>query len=330
MKQIIFLISLFSTVCNAQIKQAEFDKTMGLMGSNNKAKALTTIESLEKKFPTDAKVFVLRGYYEIKDGNPNGALMNFSNAIKANPKYAFAYDARAQVFSKKGMLDKAILDANEAIEIEPKNIGFLKNRVGFYFHNKQYQEALDDVKAKIKLEPNNIYNYYDAADFTKDLDKNAVADFYFDQAYANKSIPKYLTDIQFASFLLKYGRFEEAKTKYETALVNNEKDFTDSNFHESAIVFYKTKNYDKAIIYFNKAIALNPNNVEYYNNLSSVYLTLKDWQKLIETAQKALNANDNSPIANMYMAIGLNNTGNSSKALEYQARAKRLDAEQNK
>lgn len=330
MKKIILLLLMLSNTLYSQLKTADFDAAMQLLLGNDADKALSNLEILEKKFPKDAQVLFLRGYYQFRDGNNNGAMMSFSNSIKTNPKYAIAFGARAQLFSTKGMLDKAILDISEAIKLEPKNIDFIKTRATFYFDNKQFAEGLTDMKTKIKIEPNNIMNYFDAAVFAKSIDENSNADDFFTQAYVNKGIPKYVTDVLFAKFLLKYGRFEESKSKYENALATNEKDFGDEDFNDVAIVYYKLKNYDKAIAFANKAIAKMPSNVSFYLNLASTYMDLKNWQKVKETAQNALNVDANSPMANMYMAIGLKYTGNESLALEYEKKAKQLEVEQNK
>ena len=330
MKLYLFLFTFFTTVCSAQLKESDFDTTMNLIMSDDQTKSLTNIENFEKKFPTDAKVFLLRGYYQFKEGNQNAALMSFSNAIKANPKYAFAYGARAQLLATKGMLEKAIADISEAIKLEPKNVDFLNTRVGFYFKNKQYAEALVDTKTEIKLNPNSAINYFDAADLTKYIDANANADDYFTQAYANKGIPKYTTDLLYGKFLFKYGKYEDAKMKYETALASNEKEFNGEDYETAALVFYKFKEYNKSIQYFNKAIALQPNNVNYINNLCSVYIDLKDWQKVKETAEISIKNGTEDPMAHMLYAIGLKYTGYEALALEYEKKAKQLEQEQNK
>jgi tetratricopeptide (TPR) repeat protein len=330
MKKIALLLIFFSVCSFAQISKPDFEAAMQLLQGNNPEKALANLESLEKKFPTDAQVIFLRGFYQFRDGNQNGAMMSFSNAIKTNPKFAFAYGGRAQLFAAKGMLDRAISDISEAIKLEPNNADYVSTRAGFYNETKQFALGLEDMKTKIKLDPNNIMGYFDAAVFAKSMDINYKSDDFFNQAYATKGIPKFVTDVLFGKYLLKFGRFEEAKTKYEAALVTNEKDFGDEDFNDVAIVYYKLKNYDKAIAYSNKAIAMMPSNVGFYLNLASTYTDLKNWQKVKETAQSALAVDDNSAMANMYMAIGLKYTGNTSQALEYEAKAKRLDAEQNK
>ena len=56
-------------------------------------------------------------------------------------------------------------------------------------------------------------DYFDTAVFTKEADANANSDVYFEQAYANKGIQKFVTDVLFGKFFLKYGRFHEALAK---------------------------------------------------------------------------------------------------------------------
>lgn len=50
---------------------------------------------------------------------------------------------------------------------------------------------------------------------------------------------------------------------------------------------YKKKNFDKAITHYQKAIELDPNEPIYYNNLAAVYLEKKEYEKAIESCEKA-------------------------------------------
>lgn len=112
------------------------------------------------------------------------------------------------------------------------------------------------------------------------------------------------------------------------ALATNEKDFDDSDFHNVALVYYKVKNYDKSIFYFNKAIALNAYDVDYFTNFASQNMDLKNWQKVKKIAEKALTIDPNDRMANYCMAIGLKFTGNETLSLEYENKAKQLTSEQ--
>jgi tetratricopeptide (TPR) repeat protein len=327
MNKIYLLLVLISMSSLAQFKPADFDNAMKLMDGSDQQKALSNLEALEKKYPKEAQVIFLRGFYQFRDGDQNSALMNLSNAIKINPRFALAYGARAQLFSAKGMLDKSISDITIAIDIEPKNVEFYYTRARYYSKNQQNQEAINDYKTIIKLSPTHITPYYEAATLSNLM--NANGDVFFIQAYAAEGMRKFVVDFMYAKFLMNAKRFDEAKPFIEASLVD-EKEFDGDDLQLPAIIFYKTKNYQKAIEYYHKAIAKKPSDINFRCNLASVYIDLKDWQKVKETAQGALDLDPNYPLSNMYMAIGLKWTGNERLGLEYEAKAKRLDAEQNK
>lgn len=326
MKKRYLLLLLISISTWAQFKQSDFDNAMELMYGSSQQKALSNLEVLEKKYPKEAQVIFLRGFYQYRDGDQNGAMMNISNAIKTNPKFAFAYGARATLFSAKGMLDKAISDMTAAIAIEPKNTEFYYKRAEYYSKNQQLQEAVNDYKKIIQLTPVDFNAYYEAATLTSQ--KNANGDVFFKEAYSVKGIQKISVDFLYAKYLMNAKRFDEAKPAMESALVD-EKNFDGDDLQTAAIIFYKTKDYQKSAEYFQKAIAKKPGDINFRCNLASVYIDLKDWQKVKETAEGALDLDPNYPLSNMYMAIGLKWTGNERLGLEYEAKAKRLDAEQN-
>ena len=330
MKSVLFLLLFFRLAAFGQMPKAEFEAAVVTLFGNDQQKAIATLEAAEKKYPNTDKALYLRAIYQFRDGDNNAAMMSQSNAIKANPKFAAAYDGRAELFFNKGMYDKAIADESRAIELEPTNLTYLLSRIRFYHANKQYTEALSDTKTRIQLDPTAYYAYYDAADFSKKIDPNANVDVYFAQSYAVKGIPKFRTDITSGQFMLFQGKFDEARQKYEAALAVAEDQFGAEDLHNAAIVFYKTKFYDKAILYFNKALSFSPENVDYLNNLNSVYNTQQNSEMLKTIAQRTLEINPNDAWANKYMAIGLANTGQEALANEYNEKALRLAAEQTK
>jgi Tfp pilus assembly protein PilF len=330
MKLFLALLIFLTVTASAQITQPDFDNAMKLLKGNEAQKAVSNLEFLEKKFPTDAKILFLRGFYQMRDQNYNVAMMSFSNAIKANPKFTLSYVGRAHLFAEKGMLDKSISDVTTAIAIEPKNPEFYSKRAEYYSKNQQYLEAANDCKIIIQLSPTNINGYYDAAIFTKLADANANTDTFFTQAYAAKGMQKFVVDFFFAKFLLSHNRFEEAKPLIEAALSAGEKNFDGDDLNIAGIIFYKNNDLEKAEKILLKSIMLNPNNADVICNLASIYVDQKKWQKVAETADLALKADENNAMANMYMAIGLQKTGNEEMATRFQEKAKQLVAEQKK
>ncbi len=330
MKKVIVILLLFPFATFAQMPQAEFESAVAILFGNDHQKAITTLENAQKKYPNTYTTYYMQAIMQYRDGDNNGAMMSQSNAIKANPKFAEAYDARAQLFEAKGMYDKAIADETRAIALDPSNVSFLATRIRFYYLNKQYKEALEDTKSRIKLDPTARFAYYDAADFAKKLDPNANADIYFTQAYSVKGIPKHLTDMMYGRFMLFQDNFEAGREKYESAVSVGEKDFSTEDFYFLAICCYKTKRYDKAIVYYNKGIDTSPQNLDCLNGLSGVYSTQQNYEMLKTIARRTLAINPDDPWANKYMAIGLANTGQEALANEYNEKALRLQAEQTK
>lgn len=52
--------------------------------------------------------------------------------------------------------------------------------------------------------------------------------------------------------------------------------------------FYKKKDFQNALVLYDEAIALNEDEVTYYNNKAAVYFEMKDYEKCIQECEKAI------------------------------------------
>jgi tetratricopeptide (TPR) repeat protein len=57
--------------------------------------------------------------YDTK-GDHDRAIADYDEAIRVNPKFAFAFNNRGTAYKNKGDPDSAIADYNEAIRLDPK------------------------------------------------------------------------------------------------------------------------------------------------------------------------------------------------------------------
>ena len=313
---------VFSFKGIAQVTDSEFDKAMEINGGSSQIDAQKMIELLEQKYPDDGKVLFLRGMYHFRDGNSNMAMMSFTNAIKLLPKFAMAYNGRAILFEQKGLLEKSIDDFTKSIEINSVDADIYGKRADLFFQLKEFQKALVDYDKQIQLAPSGIMGYYNAANTSISLGKASEADQYFAKAYAAKGMQAFVVNALFGKFLVLQKRYPEAMEKYELALKEAESQFGDEDFNMAAIAFYKNQQFDKAIIYANKAIALQPANIDYKCNLASIYVDKKDWQQVMNASQAGLNVDPNHAMANMYMAVALTKLGRDTEAQPYLIKAK--------
>lgn len=116
---------------------------------NTLANQATPVESAkftgnEQELPKTAGTFLDRGLRYAKWGEYEGAIADFTEAIKLNPDFAAAYNNRGLAYVKKGELDKAIIDYTQAIRLSPNDVTFYMNRGIAYSwlpgHDKEAQE----------------------------------------------------------------------------------------------------------------------------------------------------------------------------------------------
>jgi tetratricopeptide (TPR) repeat protein len=81
----------------------------------------TTEEAEEDKDDPVVDVLCLKGLMHLGDQQYEKAIAAYSDAIRRDPKYSFAYLGRGDVYLAKGDLDRAALDYNHAVRLDPNN-----------------------------------------------------------------------------------------------------------------------------------------------------------------------------------------------------------------
>lgn len=328
-KSIAFVIAVFAFfIVKAQFAQAEFNCIYELTLGDNKEIADDAIKKAEIKFPNEAGVKFLRGMYQYKEGDENNSMRSYTDAIKADPKFYESYLQRAYIFEKKGLYDKAREDVTTYINTNSKNYQGYKLRSSINYRSENYQSALEDFKSLIIIKPTSVIDYMDLANTYVQLNQLQNGKNVLENAYAVPGIDIDILNIVYGQFLLKQQDFEKAKQKYNLAYIKAENKFDAADFSNFSVCAYKTMELDNAIVYALNAIKLASENIEYRCNLAAFYKDKENWNKVIEIAQAALNINNNHPMANMYMAVGLFKTGKESEAKIYQEKALRLEKEQ--
>ena len=87
-----------------------------------------------------------RGVARLEKGETDGAISDFTKAIKKNPRYGMAHYYRAMAYSRKSEFDQAIADYTKAIEIDPQRFAVAyAERALIYYVKKEYDKAWEDV-----------------------------------------------------------------------------------------------------------------------------------------------------------------------------------------
>lgn len=91
------------------------------------------------------------GYSE--KGDYDRAMQDFNEAIRLNPSFAEAFNARGHIYFEEGDYDRSIEDEDEAIRLLPSYAVAFSNRGMDYYRKGNYERAVREFDEAIRLDP---------------------------------------------------------------------------------------------------------------------------------------------------------------------------------
>jgi len=273
-------------------------------------------------------------------GNIDEAIRCFENVVRLNPKDVDAFNSLgALFFNNKRDFVNAEKCFNRVVELKHGFVDGYFNLGLVYTALKQNDKAISSYNKVIKLNPKHTKAYFKKGLlFGNDYDKTIEcytkliefepqnADAYYNLANAYRS--KDQGGLTRAGLLLdnnidKSAYLNKAIKYYEKAIE------LDPNlaqaYNNLATIYSQNGNMDKAQICLQKAIKLKPDFCDAYINLAALYLNINEFDLVEEYYFKALNLKPNS--VNLYIKIGdfYYNTGEYNKSKEYYSKALELN-----
>ena len=122
--------------------------------------------------------YVNRGIEWMVKGNYDKAIADHNEAIRLNPGYAVTYVDRGFEWMNKGEYDKAMADYNEAIRLDPRFYSAYVYRGNVWRSKGEYDKAIVDYNEALRLAPKFVGAYFDrgAALFCKGDFSSAASD----------------------------------------------------------------------------------------------------------------------------------------------------------
>lgn len=191
------------------------------------------------------------------------AIEDFSKAIEINQEDADTYYNRGIAYSNLKEYEKVIEDYNKAIEINPEYAEAYNNRGNAYSELKEYAKAIEDFNKAIEINPEHTKAYYNRGTAysileqygigIKDLSKAIEINSEYVGAYNNRGYT-----------YLYIGQYEKAYDDIRKAqsLAPDEPQYLDS----MGEILTKLERYAEAIIYHDKAIAIDDKEAAFYYN----------------------------------------------------------------
>jgi tetratricopeptide (TPR) repeat protein/V8-like Glu-specific endopeptidase len=249
---------------NAGIPIARFADIASGLGVETGTSIARTVQS-----PTlTADDYFLSAKQKNEQGNYQGALTDYNQAISLNPTYVFAYNNRGNLKHEKlNDFQGALADFDRAISLNPNNAETYYNRGSLKKKLNDFQGALADFDRAISLNPK------------------------LDEAYNNRGVLK----------AEKLNDFQGALADFDRALSLNPNHVFSYN-NRGLLKENNLNDPQGALADYNKAIALNPNLAETYNNRGVLKKKLNDFQGALADYNRAITLNPN--YANAYKNRG--------------------------
>jgi tetratricopeptide (TPR) repeat protein/V8-like Glu-specific endopeptidase len=257
------------------------------------------IRTTRSQVPTTADEYFIAGinkFVEPGDSVKAGkqqAIQEFSTAILLNPRYQYAYSARAYVYGQVREFQQSLADFNQAITINPKDFNAYNNRANLKADKlNDIQGALTDYNQSISINPESSEAYYNRAHLktTKLNDtQGALTDY-------NQSIsinPKYSNAYNNRGVLKadKLNDTRGALVDFNQAININPK-YSNAHYNRGVLKEYKLNDTQGALTDYNQSISINPKySNAYYNRAHLKATKLNDTREALADYNQAININ---------------------------------------
>jgi tetratricopeptide (TPR) repeat protein len=142
-----------ATIPEANVQNAvtHFDLGLAKQKKGDLDGAMADYNQAIKLNPKDTSAYNNRGNVKFTKGDLNGAMADYNAAIRLNQRYAVAYNNRGNIKIRKGDRNGAMADFNHAIELNPQYGLAYRNRGNAKRKKGDLDGAIADFNRAIKL-----------------------------------------------------------------------------------------------------------------------------------------------------------------------------------
>ena len=309
------------------------------------------------KDPRHVRALTLRASSYLKKNCIEDCIQDCNNLMMLDMNNVDAFYIRGCAHQKLDELDKSLADFTRVLELDPNHInaayakGACQNRKG------NLLQALDDYTLALEIDterplspPSKIRNYsigtassFSTISTTENDEKKSQIAIKVTAVGYNENTEDIINS---AYALKKVGRFDEALSLYNKAILMDEncfkgwfgrayiydklnrvqeaiRDYTKAIqimpqnafvYNNRGICYNKVNEFDSAIRDFNAAIRITPKKADFYYNRGFVYMKLDNYVQAIEDFNKTLVLQEDNYKAYTYRAVCWDKLGESERA----------------
>nr|KAF6394144.1 tetratricopeptide repeat domain 6 [Pipistrellus kuhlii] len=245
--------------------------------------------------PSFAEGFHQRGLCKIKLQR-DSSILDFNRAITFNPQHYEAYLNRVAFYGLKGRYSKAILNCNEAIKIYPQSVRAYIYRGVLKYHNRTCKLAITDLTTAINMDKNSYVAFYNRAlCYTKIGElQMALIDYGIVLLLDPAKTVAFNTLVNRGLIYLGQGHHHFALEDFKQAAFLSKTNV--SLYQATAMCCHRNKEFEEAVLFFTRAISINPCFVDAYTGRGNSYMEYGHSEGYKQAQKEFLKALHYNPI----------------------------------
>jgi len=266
-----------------------FSCSTNKMVGNNKEKSIAKSEkkdSISEEKRIEFEFMYIEGLKQKMIGNSDNAVQYFNSCLEIDPNSAAVLYEIANIHTQKGDFSSAKALLEKAIQINSENKWYKLLLAQIYQNNKQYVEASSIYRELIKSDPDNLDYYYLNALLLTSGEKYDEAIKAYQQIEQKIGYNEQVSLARQQLFRIS-GKNKEAYEEIEKLIRFNPS--VPEYYGVMADMYKEDGNMTKALEYYNKVLAVDPNNGFVQFSLATYYIQNKDFDKAYEHTYKGFS-----------------------------------------
>jgi|GEM_PF-918028 len=229
--------------------------------------------------------YILALLYE-KRGLINKSLFHYQKVVEIDPKRYDIFDKIGDIYKNTGLLDESITAYEQVIRLKPDETKALSSLVELYLKQNLTEKAIPILEKLIELEPDKNDNLMVLGDlYIKNNMKEKGLGLY--QKIIEKDPKNIKVLFEMGNLFFEQGKYQKAISALKN-LLDHEPDHAPSLNRLAWIYTIQEKNLDEGIRLSEKSLQLKPNTAGYLDTLAELYYKKKQYQKAIEIINQAI------------------------------------------
>ncbi len=255
-----------------RLSKALLEKAECLMLVDQLDQASLALENFLLTRPGSARAYTLKGMIYEKEGAFLKAEDEYSRALRSDPSYIPAIEARSKVYLREGKPKKALEDLDTMVNLEPKDTDVLILRARVYTKIRDYNSALADYARADSLKPNDEQIRRERIITYLKIEKPEKALEILSRHYVRPDDVESLLLFARSYILSKdFSKAESILGQLQTKWSNNAEAIL-----LQGIISSRRSEFDAALAYLNVAIELDPKFVEAHKERARVLIQLNE------------------------------------------------------